>query len=112
MKRRWIQMRTPPYDLVEVTPDYAPPPDRSKTDSALWGDRGYVNLPPEQGEQVDSRTKHREYMRRHGLTTMDDFADEWQRAEKARDDYRTSGKGGAVTKDDIARAIWKLGGDA
>ena len=41
---------------------------------------------------------------RNNLTTVDDFKDQWARQRVTRDEYRTTGKGGAVTRDDIARA--------
>jgi hypothetical protein len=67
------------------------------------GDRLYEGLRASDGTDISTRTKHREYMRRHGLTTMDDFRDTWDRAEKEREAYRTTGKGGAVSSNDIAR---------
>jgi hypothetical protein len=47
-------------------------------------------------------------MRANNMTTIDDFKDTWANAEKARDDYRTQGIGGAVTRDDVGRAIHQL----
>jgi hypothetical protein len=47
-------------------------------------------------------------MRRNGLTTIDDFTQQWRRDAQAREAYRTTGRGGAITKYDIARAIHKL----
>jgi hypothetical protein len=78
------------------------------TDGMLWGDRHYEGLQATDGTDIGSRTKQREYMRRHGLTTADDFKQTWAQAEKARTEYRTTGKGGAVTRNDIARAIHRL----
>lgn len=74
-------------------------------DNALAGDRHYDGLVATDGTDISTRTKHREYMKRHGLTTVDDFTDQWAKQQKARDEYRTTGKGGAITRDDIARAI-------
>ena len=47
----------------------------------LWGDRGYEGLRTTDGVAIDTRTKHREYMRANGLTTMDDFKGTWEQAE-------------------------------
>lgn len=91
----------------EVGAEYVAP-SRQTTDGVLWNDRSYENLPPENGEAINSRSRHREYMRKHGVTTVDDFKDTWKQAEKQRDEYRTTGKGGAVTRDDIGRAIHQL----
>jgi hypothetical protein len=103
MKRRFVQMREPPYDFVEVTNEYEPP----RRDDLLYGDRGYDGLRASDGANISTRTKHREYMKRNGLTTMDDFAGQWAKERKARDDYFT-GKRGSVNRQDIARAIEHL----
>jgi hypothetical protein len=47
-------------------------------------------------------------MQSRGLTTIDDFKDQWANAEKARDAYRLHGIGGAVTREDVGRAIHQL----
>ena len=107
-RRRFIQMRDPPYDLIEVSPDYELPP-RSVTDAALWNDRSYAGLASTDGVAIDSRSKHRAYMRERGLTTADDFSDEWRRAADKRADFFQGKPGtGSVGRDDVARAIHQL----
>lgn len=91
--------------MVEVSLDYEQEPrDHSEL---LWNDRHYNDLKATDGTPIDSRAKHRAYMKSRGLTTMDDFKGEWARAEKARADYYT-GKRGSVSKEDIARTIHQL----
>jgi histone H3/H4 len=46
-------------------------------------------------------------MKKNGLTTVDDFKNEWADAAKHRDEYY-SGKRGTVTKRDIEQAIHQL----
>jgi len=106
MKRKFIQQREPPYDLIEVPLDYEPEPRRH--DGLLYNDRGYDGLRATDGSDISSRTKHRRYMRANGLTTMDDFKESWAASRRARDEYFTTGKGGAVSRDDVARAIDSL----
>jgi hypothetical protein len=108
VRRRYIQMREPPYDFIEVTDDYTPAP-RTVTDSALWNDRSYDGLTATDGTPINSRTKHREYMKANGLTTCDDFKDSWSKARQQRDAYFTGQSGaGAVRREDVARAIAQL----
>jgi hypothetical protein len=77
--------------------------------NALAGDRHYEGLRATDGTDISTRTKHREYMRRNNLTTIDDFKDTWAKAEKQRTEYR-QGKGhGAITRNDIAQVIADLG---
>lgn len=86
-------------------------PLRLNADSgALWGDREYIGLKATDGTDISSRSKQREYMKRHGLTTADDFKDVWAKAQKDRDAYRQGLAGGAVTRNDIAEAIARLQG--
>ena len=74
--------------------------------NALVGDRHYDGLRATDGADISTRTKHREYMKRHGLTTIDDYKESHAKAQAARDQYRQ--RGGSVTRDDIARAIHQL----
>jgi len=102
-RRRFIQMKEPPYELIEVTDDYSSP---NRGDSALWGDRSYEGMQAPDGTDISSRTKHREYMKAKGLTTADDFKDTWAQAKVARERYMTDG--GTFKRADIERAIYKL----
>lgn len=52
--------------------------------NALAGDRHYDGMRAPDGTDISSRTKHREYMRRHGLTTVDDFKGTWKKTEDDR----------------------------
>lgn len=89
--------------LIEVTPDYEQPGRHVP----IVGDLHYSNLQATDGTDISTRTKHREYMKRNGLTTMDDFKDTWANAATKRADY-FQGKRGTVTRDDIGRAIHQL----
>lgn len=50
-------------------------------DSALWNDRLYQD---DGDKRYNSRSQHRAYMERNGLSTIDDWTDTWDKAEKAR----------------------------
>ena len=103
-RRRFIQMREPPYELIEVTDDYTP---SMRTDSgALWGDRSYDGMKAPDGTDISTRTKHREYMKANGVTTMDDFKETWAQAKVSRERYMT--EGGSFKRADIERAIYQL----
>lgn len=96
-------MKEPPYELIEVTDDYNAP---ARADSALWGDRQYEGMRAPDGTDISSRTKHRDYMKAKGLTTMDDFKDSWAQAKESRERYMT--EGGSFKRADIERAIYQL----
>lgn len=103
-RRRFIQSRTPPYEMIEVTDDYMP---EMRTDSgALWGDRHYDGAAAPDGTDISTRSKHREYMKRTGLTTADDFQESWAKAKVERERLFT--EGGTFRRQDIERAIGML----
>jgi hypothetical protein len=76
--------------------------------NALWGDRHYDGLRAPDGTDISTRTKHREYMRQHGLTTADDFAQHWGRKAQERADFYTTGGDHAARREAIARAVYEL----
>lgn len=101
-RRRFVQING---ELIEITnQDYTP--DSRKGDSALWGDSSYDGLRATDGTDISSRSKHREYMRMHGLTTADDFQGSWAKAQAAREQYMQ--RGGSISRSDIERAIAKF----
>lgn len=102
-RRRFIQMKEPPYELIEVTEDYSAP---ARADSALWGDRNYEGMVAPDGTDISSRTKHREYMKANSLATADDFKETWAKAQERRERLFT--EGGTITRRDIRAAIEQL----
>lgn len=105
-RRRWIQDRNT-GELIEVTPDYKQEPrDSARTNGVLWNDREYDGVRATDGTDISSRTKHREYMKRHGLTTVDDFKDTWAKTQEQRERYFQSG--GTVKRSDIERAFYNV----
>ncbi len=107
MRRKWV------YDeelgeMIEVTPEYRPPGKKGALNhlGGLWGDRHYDGLRATDGADIGSRKKHREYMKRTGLTTADDFSQTWAKAKEQREQYMQHG--GSIRKRDIVEAIHKL----
>jgi len=104
-KRRFIQSREAPYDFIEVTSEYTPEPRNS--DATLWNDRSYDGLRATDGTDISSRTKHREYMKANGLTTVDDFKKTWDKSAQQRAEYYTEGPRQEV-RQDMLRTIEQL----
>lgn len=106
MKRRFIQDPVT-LELVEVTADYvAPVRESAKNNGALWNDRHYDGGKATDGTDISTRAKHRDYMKRNNLTTIDDFKDTWAQAQKKREDFYT--RGGSFKRQDIERAIYQV----
>lgn len=93
---------------VEVFEKGTEPEIERALHNPLAGDRHYDGLRTTDGADISTRTKHREYMKKHSLTTVDDYKDTWAKAEAARAEYRQGKSGGAITRDDIARTIAQL----
>ena len=103
MRRRWIQINGELIDAASV-PDAAVTPDAG----ALWGDSNdYDGLRASDGTMIDTRTKHRAYMRRHGITTADDYQEHWQKMRRERDEFYTSGSDHAQRREAVEKAITK-----
>lgn len=107
-RRKWI------YDeevgeMVEVTADYrgaTKGKDALNHLGGLWGDRHYDGLQATDGADISTRKKHRDYMRKMGYATADDFKGQWDKSQRERERYFQHG--GSVRKQDIAEAIRKL----
>lgn len=110
-RRSFIQFEGKFYEKgVDELPEsyYARRASFASTDSALWSDRHYEGLRAPDGEDISSRTKHREYMRRKGLTTVDDFTNHFREAEKRRSDFYQTGGDHAARREAIERSIYEL----
>lgn len=92
-------------EMIETTPESGAVRSAVST-GALWNDRHYHGLQATDGTDISSRKKHRDYMKRMGVTTADDFKSSWDRAKVERENYMRHG--GSVRKSDIVEAIKKL----
>ena len=101
MRRRYIQVDG---KLIEVPLDYRPPPRNS--DALLWNDRSYQDA---NDPRFASRSEHREYMKRHGLTTVDDFKGQFASEQKRREQFLQKGTD-TSRREDVARALEKRHG--
>lgn len=99
MRKRWIYPEHgEPY---EVGPGDIPVLRGTITDAVLWNDRMYQDC----GDpRFNSRTTHREYMKRNGLTLADDYKGEWAKARERRVDYYTRSTDPS-RKHDVERAV-------
>lgn len=70
----------------------------------VMGDKLFQDLTPAtDGTAIDSRTKHREYMKSRGLALADDFKGTWSKAEQQRAEfYRGNDR---TRRADVERAI-------
>jgi hypothetical protein len=105
--RRWIQRtRKDGSSYLEEVPVNFKTRSRNCSDNdALISERHYDGMRATDGTDISTRAKHREYMRRNNLTTIDDFKQEWADAPRKRELEARKG-----TREAIERAIHHLEG--
>ena len=80
-RRRWVYINS---EAVEVSEDYAP--TSRNANQRIVGDLHYANMwSPIDGSDISTRAKHKEHMKRHGVTTSDDFQGTWAKAGEERE---------------------------
>jgi len=86
-------------------------PGRRRSDGSgdgwRFSDRLYSGTPfkAHDGTVIDSKRKHREYMKRHNLATMDDFNGDWERKKQQREAVFTGKHDREARREAILRAI-------
>lgn len=70
----------------------------------VFGDAHYADLP----EHINSRTKHRAYMKANNLTTADDFTETWAKAAKEREEVMSGRADRVKRREAIGRALHRL----
>lgn len=85
------------------------PRSEGSGDAWRFSDRIYSDKPfkAPDGTVIDSRKKHRDYMRRNGVTTMDDFKGTWDAAAKRREAVFTGTHDREARREAVARAVEK-----
>jgi hypothetical protein len=108
-RRRYRYVKSDSGEVVpvEVSPDYTG-----------WGEPGarvelmldghYEGLRATDGTPIDSRTKHREYMHRHGVTVASDYTQTWAKAAEKRADLFSTGGDHRARRAAVEQAVAKL----
>lgn len=104
--------RTYHYDEQTKSMVEGPAPSRTtgaSGDGWRFSDRLYSGTPfvGADGTVINSKKKHREYMRRHNLTTADDYQGVWKQKEQERAEFYTKGTDRCERREEVARAFEK-----
>jgi hypothetical protein len=88
------------------------PRSEGSGDGFRFSDRLYSAAPfkAHDGTVIDSRRKHREYMKRHNLATVDDFKATWDKARERREAVYTGRADRAERRAAIRQAMEKAHG--
>lgn len=103
MARKRFRWNEETGHLEEVGLDYKVP-ERLP----VFGDAHYDGLRATDGTPIDTKAKHRQYMRDKGLTTIDDYTQTWKKQEEQRQEIRTTGGNKAERREAIGRTIYQL----
>ena len=87
--------------LVRVE-DYVPP--ERAVDAPILSGRFYENTRATDGSDIGSRSKHRRYMREHGLTTADDYSPRYFEGIKRERERAAK----ASRREAIARRLYEI----
>lgn len=82
-------------------------PAMSGLANALAGDRHYDGLRATDGTPIDSRTKHRQYMKDKGLTMATDYRETWKKAAQERELTRLGQLPDPTLKKEIAEQVMR-----
>jgi hypothetical protein len=105
-------MTTYHYDPAtkQMVPGRGPTRAEGSGDGWRFSDRLYSGKPfkAHDGTIIDSKKKHAEYMKRHSLTTADDYTGEWAAAKERREAVYTGKHDKEQRREQVARAIEQL----
>ena len=71
-------------------------------------DRFYENTRATDGTDIGSRSKHREYMKRNGLTTADDFKSTWAKQAEQREQIRQGQMPSKSRREVLERRMYQI----
>jgi hypothetical protein len=82
-------------------------PEMSGLANALAGDRHYDGLAHSDGTPINSRTKHRQFMKERGYTLAGDFKNEWTKAQTDRELKRMGKKPDPEIKKIVEEQVYR-----
>jgi hypothetical protein len=101
---RWVytDRGQPLSEPIWVSEDWANPGHETgrRSDAEI-----YNNLRATDGTPIDSRTKHRNYMKANGLAMTEDFKEHFKKAEKRREEVLSGNADSKERREVIGRAL-------
>lgn len=101
MSRRRYRYDKELGEMVEIGADWT---DAERKAPHLTEGVAYSNLTATDGTVLDTRKKHREYMKAHGLTMASDFTNYWEKKAKERADFFEGRTGHEGLKEALVKA--------
>lgn len=104
MTRRRYVWDNEAQQLVEVSPDFVPTPriELMPEESFVYGGQRATD-----GTPIDTRKRHRDYMKARGLAMASDFTETWAKARAERDAHYSGAKS-SERREAVERSIHHL----
>lgn len=99
---KWVMT---PEGLVPVD-EYVP--ESRAVDGPIMSGRFYENTKAQDGTDIGSRAKHKAYMREKGLTTIDDYKDQWAKQTAQRAEIANGKMPSKTRREAIARRLYEI----
>jgi len=105
-RRRWVYRKDEDgvMQAVEIMSDAEL---QMRVNAPVIGDMHYQDMRGPQGEDINSRTKHKEFLKSSGLALADDYKNEWAQAQKQRDAFQ-QGARSSERREQVARALHQV----
>jgi hypothetical protein len=81
--------------------------EKRAVDAPILSGRFYENTAAQDGTDIGSRRKHREYMKAKGVTVMSDYTGAWKNAAKERERAFSPDWDKKQRREDVARAWYE-----
>lgn len=103
MRRRYV-WDVERKEMVEVGAEYEDIPRRAQT---VTEELVYGGLRATDGTPIDTRKRHRDYMKANGLSLASDFTEHHARAAKERAEFFRTGGDHKERREQIGRALYQ-----
>jgi hypothetical protein len=104
MSRRRYRWDDEAQALVEIDADYTGAERRAQTSTE---ELTYGGMRATDGTPINTKRRHREYLKAVGGAMASDFTETRARAEKVRHDYLTTGGDHRERKEQLGRALYE-----
>lgn len=106
MSRRRYRYDKESKQVVEIDSDWTDVERRAPvaTEGIVYGSLGTST----DGTPIDTRKRHREYMKQNGLALTGDYTQTWEKAQARRDDFFATGGSDPSRRQDVARAVERV----
>ena len=102
VRGKWVMTA---HGLVDAN-EYVPEP--KAVDAPILAGRFYENMNAQDGSDISTRARHKAYMREKGLTTIDDYKQQWAKQTAERAEIAHGKLPSKTRREVIARKLYEI----